>query len=50
MTDTNAAQVSRIYKSTVFIMLSDLYAFKEEECKLELKAELLNICGDNNKA
>ena len=32
------------------LKLSDLYTFKEEECKLELRAELLNICGDNNKA
>lgn len=32
------------------LKLSDLYTFQEEECKLELKAELLNICGDNNKA
>lgn len=39
------------------LKLSDLYAFgeqgehpKKEDCKLELKAELLNICGDNNKA
>ena len=32
------------------LKLSDLYTFREEECKLELRAELLNICGDNNKA
>lgn len=32
------------------LKLSDLYTFKEKDCRLELKAELLNICGDNNKA
>lgn len=39
------------------LKLSDLYTFKgtdgtfkEKDYRLELKAELLNICGDNNKA
>ncbi|HJA99867.1 MAG TPA: transposase, partial [Candidatus Mediterraneibacter merdavium] len=42
------------------LKLSDLYTFREKDkedgktgkadFKLELKAELLNICGDNNKA
>lgn len=32
------------------LKLSDMYNVAEEEHKLELKAELLNICGENNAA
>lgn len=32
------------------LKLSDLYSVKGEEYKLELEAELLNICGENNAA
>lgn len=32
------------------LKLSDLYTVHDRECGLELKAKMLNICGDNNKA
>ena len=30
------------------LRLSDLYSVKDKECGLELKAKMLNICGNNN--
>ena len=32
------------------LRLSDLYSVKDKECGLELKAKMLNICGNNNTA